>query len=281
MTNYLFNLNDLRMEISFKSFIELRKILEFYEKHKLFKLNIPCKNNLKKDFLLTSIKIAREEFPQMDIIPHFSIQHQFRKTSDHTMEDFLQFLKINKYLGCSDVLLVSGSQIRSTLDSLSALTMLKVTPLIEKTDFSIGVAFNPYLPDCLFENELLRLELKLKTGFVNSIWLQFGSDYILFEKRIKALFKLFSCIKKKSSRVKNINLYGSVLIPSKQFLSRFKFRPWKGVYCSDEFLESIEVANYFVSKLLMRYKTNNIIPIIETQTSSEKYLEQLNLFLKK
>ena len=56
----IFDLKNIRMEISFKSYEELRLILSFFHKRNINKINIPCKNNLKKDFLLNSIKISRE-----------------------------------------------------------------------------------------------------------------------------------------------------------------------------------------------------------------------------
>ena len=79
MNDILFDLNNIRFEISFKSFDELRRILSFYKRNNLYKINIPCKNSLKKRFLLDSIKISKDEFPGIDIIPHFSILHEFRR----------------------------------------------------------------------------------------------------------------------------------------------------------------------------------------------------------
>ena len=77
MKDILFHLSNIRIEIYFRSFDELRKILYFYQINNIYKINIPCKNSLKKDFLLESIKISKEEFPNIDIIPHFSIQYEF------------------------------------------------------------------------------------------------------------------------------------------------------------------------------------------------------------
>ena len=70
-------------------------------------------------------------------------------------------------------------------------------------------------------------------------------------------------------------IFGSILIPSKQFLSRFKFRPWKGVYCSKEFLESTDFADNVVNELLKTYKQFEIYPIIENCISTEVHLEKL------
>ena len=50
MKDILFNVNQIRIEISFKSFDELRKTLSFYQRNTLYKINIPCKNTLKKRF---------------------------------------------------------------------------------------------------------------------------------------------------------------------------------------------------------------------------------------
>ena len=120
------SLNNVRIEISFKSLNELRRILYFYQINNINKINIPCKNSLKKDFLLESLKIAKKEFPNMDIIPHFSILHEFKRNRINTLDSFLNFLKVVKSLECKEVLLVSGSQKRSTLDSLSTLSFLKI-----------------------------------------------------------------------------------------------------------------------------------------------------------
>ena len=281
MKGILFDLNNIRFEISFKSFDELRRILSFYKRNNLYKINIPCKNSLKKDFLLESIKISKDEFPGIDIIPHFSILHEFRRNRLNTQDSFIKFLQLVNHLGCKEVLLVSGSQKRSTLDSLSTLSFLKDNQLLNIEDISIGVAFNPYLPSFLFQEEIIRLEKKLESGLVSSIWIQFGTDYKLLKSRINILKNIIYSTMHNNSEELNIKLFGSILIPSKQFLARFKYRPWKGVYCSSEFLNSTEFANNVVKKILIAYKENNIFPIIETSIYTDEHLKILkNNFLE-
>ena len=275
MRDILFTLKNLRVEISFKSFDDLRKILSFYQRNNLYKINIPCKNSIKKDFLLESIKISREEFPNIDIIPHFSIQHEFKRNRIDTQDSFFKFLQSVNHYGCKQVLLVSGSQKRSTLDSVLALSMLKENTLYPHGAIAIGVAFNPYLPTSLFDEEILRLDKKLQSGIVSSIWIQFGTDYKLLKSRIQILSNIINKNKDKNKKNSNIIIYGSVLIPSRQFLARFKFRPWKGVYCSSEFLESLNYANNIVTKVLETYKQSGITPLIETSTSTEDKLNEL------
>jgi len=273
MKDDLFHKNNIRMEISFKSFDELRKILRFYQRNNIYKINIPCKNSLKKDFLLNAIRISREEFSNIDLIPHFSILHEFKRNKNNTLDSFLKFLQIVRSHGCKEVLLVSGSQRRSTLDSISALSALKVNPLFTGKDLSIGVAFNPYLPDSLFEEEIIRLKMKIQSGLVSTVWIQFGTDYMLLKSRIKRLKNILDYSIKNKPNKSNIIIFGSILIPSKQFLARFKYRPWKGVYCSSEFLNSLEVANNILKKIFTAYKQNNIHPIIETGIYTENDLQ--------
>ena len=66
MENISFDLNNIRLEISFKTYDELRSILSFCKKNNLSKINIPCKNTLKKEFLLNSIEISRKEMEEKE-----------------------------------------------------------------------------------------------------------------------------------------------------------------------------------------------------------------------
>ena len=275
MENISFDLNNIRLEISFKTYDELRSILSFCKKNNLSRINIPCKNTLKKEFLLNSIKLSREEFPSIDIIPHFSILYEFRRNKFNTQNYFIKFINVVKSLGCQEVLLVSGSQKRATLDSVSTLLFLKDNPLFLNDNFSLGVAFNPYLSGHMFDEEIERLANKLKSGLVSSVWIQFGTDIQLLESRL-GILKNIILLTSNNNKILDINLFGSILIPSKQFLARFKYRPWKGVYCSNEFLESVDFANTFVRNLLRIYMQYQILPVIENRVSSEDQLNTLD-----
>ena len=280
MKKLIYDLNNLRIEISFKSFDELRLILSFCQQNKLKKINIPCKNNLKKDFLLNSIRISREEFPDLDLIPHFSILHEFKRNRVNTIESFIEFFNVVKRLGCNELLLISGSQKRSTLDASSTLSYLNEKKLFSYSDLTIGVAFNPYLNSILFKKEIIKLEKKLQSGLVKSVWIQFGTEFTLLESRIGILKKLIFAAEKANYNKTNIKLFGSILIPSKQFLARFKYRPWKGVYCSKEFLESVDSASNLVTNLLKLYKKFDIYPLIETDVSNDDKLNSLLTILQ-
>ena len=122
-------------------------------------------------------------------------------------------------------------------------------------------------------SERERFERKISTGLINSIWFQYGTDIKVLQNELSYL--------KKIAKDENLNLFGSLFIPSKQFIARFKFRPWKEVHISEKFLYSLENFFDFTSDLVSFYKKNNITPIIETDFSSSEKLNSVYSFLQK
>ena len=74
--------------------------------------------------------------------------------------------------------------------------------------------------------------------------------------------------------------FGSLLIPSKQFIARFKFRPWRGVHISKKCLSSLDDFYDFTKELVCFYKNNNITPIIETDFASLEKLDSVYSFFR-
>jgi len=85
---------------------------------------------------------------------------------------------------------------------------------------------------------------------------------------------------KKIVKDEKLNLFGSLFIPSKQFIARFKFRPWKEVYISDKYLFALDNFFHFTSDLVSFYKNNNITPVIESDFSSSEKLDSVYSFLE-
>ena len=54
------------------------------------------------------------------------------------------------------------------------------------------------------------------------------------------------------------------MIPSKQLLARFRFRPWAGLILSDEFLNDINFADGTVRDLVEIYRRFGVESIVET-----------------
>ena len=266
--------NDYRVEISFKDLDQLKKRLDFCLNKKIYKINIPCKGNIKKDFLLEVVKFIGVKYKNLDVIYHYSFYHQFHNNKDHSYMKFLDFVELNKTFNKSnEILLVSGSRKRKELEVLNILEKLK-SDLNKNIKF--GVAFNPYFfEERYYKIERNRLIDKLNSYFVNSIWLQFGSEINLLSREINFL-KKFLCNSPKFID-KEINIYGSLFIPSKQFLARFKFRPWKGVYLSDKYLNSLEESGKITKNIIDFYLSNTIIPLVESELSTDKqFLEAQN-----
>ena len=85
---------------------------------------------------------------------------------------------------------------------------------------------------------------------------------------------------KKIAKEEKLNLFGSLFIPSKQFVARFKFRPWKEVYISEKYLSVLENFFDFTNDLVSFYKEHNITPVIESDFSSSEKLVSVYSFLE-
>ncbi len=265
-------LDKLRVEISFKDLYQLKKKIEFCINNDLYKINIPCKGLIKKDFLFEAARFLGNNYKDINITYHYSFYYQYYKNSSLSYEKFLNFIDLIDSYDKNNILLVSGSKKRNEFEVLNILDKLKS----DLGSFSkFGVAYNPYYQDDNdLENERNRLIYKLKSGLINSIWLQFGSELNNLEREISFIKKL------KNDFSRNINLYGSLFIPSKQFLARFKFRPWRGVFLSDEYLNSLERSKLITKKIINIYKYNKVIPLIESECTTDKQLIEARKFIK-
>jgi len=254
-------INNLRFELSFKNISQLENKLNFCKVNKIKNINIPCKGAIKKELFNSTIKFISNNFNEFNMTYHYSLYHQFSKNKEKTYQDLLDFLK-NSYSNKNyDILLVSGSNKKKNFDSINALSNIKQEKNLK---VKLGIAFNPYLKKYFKEcSERERINRKIASGLINSIWLQYGTDIKVLQKEVTYL--------KKTAKYEKLNIYGSLFIPSKQFIARFKFRPWKGVHISDKYLYSLDNFYSFTNDLVCFYKNNNIIPVIETDfTTSEK-----------
>ena len=267
---------EFRLEISFKDLDQLKKKLDFCLYKKIHKINIPCKGIIKKDFLIEVVKYIGVKYKNIDVIYHYSLYHQFYRNRYFSYQQFLNFIEVNKhYNNNNQILLISGSNKRSQFEVLDILEKLK-SDLSKNIKF--GVAFNPYYPldiDCNIERN--RLIEKLNNYFVKSIWLQFGSKINQLTREINFLNKMI--VNSHQFSDDEIKVYGSLIIPSKQFLARFKFRPWKGVFLSNKYLNSLEESSEITRKIIDFYISKSIIPLIESELSTEKQFNEAQKFI--
>ena len=262
--------NDIRFELSFKNISQLEKKLNFCKLNNIKNINIPCKGIIKRELFNSTINYISKNFNEFNVTYHYSLYHQYSKNKNKSYQEFLDFIKNSHTSRNYKILLVSGSNKKKNFDSIDVLGYLKKEKNIKP---KLGIAFNPYLKKYyMIYSERERFERKISTGLINSIWFQYGTDIKVLESELNYV--------KKVAKDEKLNLYGSLFIPSKQFIARFKFRPWKQVYISEKFLYSLENFYDFTSDLVSFYKKNKIIPIIESDFSSSEKLNSVYSFLE-
>ncbi len=263
-------IKNFRFELSFKNITQLDNKLNFCRLNEIKNINIPCKGVIKKEFLISVSEYINKNYEELDVTFHYSLFHQYSKNKKFSYEQFLEFIRNNNSKRNNEILLVSGSNKKKNFDILSVLADLKDE---KNLNIKLGIAYNPYLEKhYLIPTERERYEKKISSGLVNSVWLQYGTDIKLLEHEFNYL--------KKFNIHRNIKYYGSLLIPSKQFLARFKFRPWKEVYISKDYLSSLDYFYDFTRDLISFYDHYNITPVIETDASSKEKLEVILTLLK-
>ncbi len=263
-------ISNLRFELSFKNISQLEKKLNFCKLNKINNINIPCKGIIKKDFFNSTIKYILKYHNEFNVTYHYSLYHQYSQNIEKSYKDLLDFLR-NSHLNRNyEILLVSGSNKKKNFDALNVLSKIKEEKNLK---VKLGIAYNPYLKKYYNDySERERFDRKLSSGLINSIWFQYGTD-------IKELQNELNHIKK-VAKYEKIHLFGSLLIPSKQFIARFKFRPWKGVHISEKFLFSIDDFYDFTRDLVQFYEHNNITPVIETDFASSDKLDLIYSFIR-
>ena len=265
------NISNLRFELSFKNISQLESKLNFCKFNGINYINIPCKGHIKKELFNSTIDHITKNFQEFNVTYHYSLYHQFSKNREKSYQDFLDFIKSSISNGNHEILLLSGSNKKKNFDVINVLSSLKNEKSLK---LKLGVAYNPYLKKYYKEpSERDRFNMKFSSGFVNSIWFQYGTDLKVLQDEVNYL--------KSTAKYEKLNLFGSLLIPSKQFIARFRFRPWKGVYISEKFLSSLEDFYDFTKDIVCFYKKNDITPVIETDFTSLEKLNSVYSFYKK
>ena len=262
--------NNIRFELSFKNIPQLEKKLNFCRLNNIKNINIPCKGLIKKELFNSTINYISKNFHEFNVTYHYSLYHQYSKNRNDSYQDFLNFVKSSHSNRNYEILLVSGSNKKKNFDSIDALAYLQKE---KKLKVKLGIAYNPYLKKYYkISSERERFERKISTGLINSIWFQYGTDINVLQNEVNYLKKL--------AKEEKLNLFGSLFIPSKQFIARFKFRPWKEVYISEKCLSALNNFFDFTSDLVSFYKNNNITPVIESDFSSSEKLDSVYSFLE-
>ena len=215
---------------------------------------------------LAALSTALTPAQLREVVPHYSLKFNSERSPASPLAKFEAFLEEAKTShDVRQCLLVSGSGTRA-FDTVACLEAMRL-PADRSPE--IGVAFNPYLPAPESrEAERARLLLKLQTGRVQAVWLQIGSDLALLAEGLAFVQEAAASLP--SSQRAPLRVYGSVFLPSKRLLAQMRFRPWNGVFLSEEFLSGVPAAEAITREVLRSYASHGVEPLIETAINSEQ-----------
>ena len=269
----------MKIELFFKSSAQLTSILDLIiERPTLLigsclSFNVP--NKMRDENLLPYAQQILQRIPNSDVCLHYSLKNNKGKTVSEATDRFINYVSNCHELGVKEVLLVSGSSgrfdVKRKINTVSCLQYMSGMSYTLPPTLHLGAAFNPYYTsESSNELERSRLVQKLLTGYISVLYLQFGSNPTMLEQNLEYINSVVDR--------ERVRVFGSVFLPSKQLIARMKFRPWKGLLLTDEFLSGVEQAEGIVQDMLRLYRAYNVTPIIETAFRTHKeaqYMEQL------
>lgn len=268
-TNIMVRRPPPRVELFFKDIRDLKDRVRFLQSYGFSSFNLVNKN--KADTLEDWVEAIREECADADICCHYSLKYNKvpRKGPKEQEERLLEALKTSK---ANELLIVSGSGQKSAWNTVSALGAIKTAKCNDSIPV-VAVAYNPYFPEKDDqEEEKRRLSDKLESGCVGKVYLQFGSDLDRLRRGLEHLRQL--------QKDTPFEIAGSLFLPTAKLISQQKFRPWNGVFLSQEFLSGPEGAKAILLEMLKLYRIHNIeilweAPGIRTEKDIELVQELL------
>lgn len=264
-----------RLELFYKSADELAAQVPFLRSQCIRRVNLPNKRS--EDDLVGAVKAlasAATGIDGLDVCVHYSVKYQYDRSPAGAAAK-LDKLYAELQACCPpgaqlSVLVVSGGGQKKRYDSVAAVQQLarrhQAPPL------PLHVAFNPYLPGEQQSQERERLRQKLATKKVAGVYLQIGTDLARLEQALQYASGLIDELYGAARGAQRPVLHGSVLLPSARLLAQMKFRPWTGVFLSEEYLSSVEAADSITRQLLRLYAAHDVVPLVETSVRSAKEL---------
>jgi hypothetical protein len=244
----------MNIEITIRDITHIQQIIHDLVALDPKQVNLTDKTGLTDNLLL--IEAIRETLPNTHFVPHYSFKNHTSKNPDHITENFKVFIDGACNQGISEVLLVSGSP-KPKIEAITGLafaeTLLAEHKEHDHTKFNFAVAYNPFLEGTKLEVEKTRLSQKLLNPRVSRVYLQMGS----------LTHPLRTGIEYVRSLSPNLTVTPSVIIPSKNFLTKFRFRPWKGVILDDKYLANLKNAEHKTHELIKICKDMQAEPLLE------------------
>lgn len=269
----------MKIELFFKSSIQLGGVLDLIlQRPKLSThLNFNIPNKQRDENLLPFAAQIKTIIPQSNVCLHYSLKNNKAKGLSEATDKFINFISRAKGNGVDEILLVSGSGEKRAVNAVTCLQSLQRNQYTLPAEMQLSVAFNPYFSNLeSYASEKERLLQKLDTGYVSLIYLQFGSNVDMLRQSLEWLDEL----RRSNAIPSTVKIYGSVFLPSKQLLARMKFRPWKGLLLTEEFLSDVPSAEAIVGDILLLYERYGVEVIVETAFQNHREAENMETLLR-
>jgi hypothetical protein len=224
-------------EWTIKSLFQLKTFEEYIKNNqdKTVKVGLTDKKDILDRFEIVK-RITRKK---LKMTLNYAICNHYNKNDKILLENFLDFYKnCLKFEFIKEILIISGSSQRKKGTNF-LLSELANSNFKTETKLSLAVAYNPFLNDLDLEIEQQKLDKKLSTKLVQTVYFQLGDNTQKLIKGIKFLRQNY----------KNQKIIISILKPNEQKLASLRFRPWKGVFYSQKFLNNFEFAKQKTAEL--------------------------------
>jgi len=219
---------NIMYELSIYSTDFNKKLISLLSNNSINKISITNKKyNTSIESIIQKIQTIN---PRLEIVPYYSLKYHQQSSLQDTALTFIQQLKLYQDLGVKEVLLISGVP-KPKYDTRQVLEILSKNYQSEKLP-QLAVAYNPFLTELDLEIENNTIENKVTSGIISSFYLQIGIDLTKIKESIQYLRQLQP----------NLNIYLSLINPTPTRLAQFQYRPWKGVYLPQEYLQSVSNA---------------------------------------
>jgi hypothetical protein len=255
------------IELTIQNLIGIEKTIGLIKETGATEVALTDKNGMPDNLL--AAKLIKDALPELRLTAYYSLKNHTSKKVEGKYEHLKDYMVRSAKSGIESLLLVSGNP-RPKFDTLEALEFIKTNEL-KPENIRLAIAYNPFFSDQELENENTRLEKKAQVGIVDDVYLQIGTDTNSLKKGVVLIRKFLP----------NAAIEASLLVATSFIMSRFKFRPWKGVMVSDEFMSSAETANVINKRLIEEYKKLDIKTIYGVNTITPDTLQSLNILVKK
>jgi hypothetical protein len=112
----------------------------------------------------------------------------------------------------------------------------------------------------------LKEKLLSTNNIVTKVYLQFGTDIIKLRRGLEYIHQLTTATTNNNNnnkltietKKKKVTITGSIFLPTAKLIAQQKFRPWNGVYLSEQFLSSPSIATEIVISIIRLYNEFNV-----------------------